>query len=80
MAEWFKAPVLKTGGARKGSREFESHPFRQFAGRHVATAFPLKFEAVLIRSKDVGLERGNSGSGTVDSRAAGFRHLQPLIR
>lgn len=28
VAEWFKAPVLKTGGARKGSREFESHPFR----------------------------------------------------
>jgi hypothetical protein len=28
VAEWFKAPVLKTGKARKGLREFESHPFR----------------------------------------------------
>jgi hypothetical protein len=30
VAEWFKAPVLKTGKAREGLREFESHPFRQF--------------------------------------------------
>jgi NAD(P)-dependent dehydrogenase (short-subunit alcohol dehydrogenase family) len=29
VAEWFKAPVLKTGRRRKASREFESHPFRQ---------------------------------------------------
>jgi hypothetical protein len=28
VAEWFKAPVLKTGRPRKGSRGFESHPFR----------------------------------------------------
>jgi hypothetical protein len=29
VAEWFKAPVLKTGRGRELPREFESHPFRQ---------------------------------------------------
>ncbi len=29
MAEWFKAPVLKTGRGRNVPRGFESHPFRQ---------------------------------------------------
>lgn len=29
MAEWFKAPVLKTGVANN-HREFESHSFRHF--------------------------------------------------
>src|ERR1700733_3408843 len=33
VAEWFKAPVLKTGRARKGPREFESHPFRHSASK-----------------------------------------------
>ena len=28
VAEWFKAPVLKTGGGFTPPREFESHPFR----------------------------------------------------
>ena len=38
VAEWFKAPVLKTGKARKGLREFESHPFR-----HTSTPLPFAF-------------------------------------
>ena len=29
VAEWFKAPVLKTGNGRNSARGFESHPFRQ---------------------------------------------------
>jgi hypothetical protein len=29
VAEWFKAPVLKTGRGFTPPREFESHPFRQ---------------------------------------------------
>jgi hypothetical protein len=29
VAEWFKAPVLKTGRGLTLSRGFESHPFRQ---------------------------------------------------
>jgi hypothetical protein len=29
VAEWFKAPVLKTGRGFTLPREFESHPFRQ---------------------------------------------------
>ena len=28
VAEWFKAPVLKTGRGFTPPREFESHPFR----------------------------------------------------
>jgi hypothetical protein len=32
VAEWFKAPVLKTGRGREFPREFESHPFRQLFG------------------------------------------------
>ena len=32
VAEWFKAPVLKTGRGFTLPREFESHPFRHFAG------------------------------------------------
>ena len=31
VAERFKAPVLKTGRGRELPREFESHPFRQYA-------------------------------------------------
>jgi hypothetical protein len=30
VAEWFKAPVLKTGRGFTPPREFESHPFRHF--------------------------------------------------
>ena len=33
VAEWFKAPVLKTGRGRELPREFESHPFRQITLR-----------------------------------------------
>ena len=32
MAEWFKAPVLKTGRGFTLPRGFESHPFRHLAG------------------------------------------------
>jgi hypothetical protein len=31
VAEWLKAPVLKTGNVRKGVRGFESHLLRQEA-------------------------------------------------
>lgn len=30
VAEWFKAPVLKTGVRLTADREFESRPLRQF--------------------------------------------------
>src|ERR1700676_1326803 len=43
VAEWFKAPVLKTGKAREGLREFESHPFRHS---------PRPFAVILIIAID----------------------------
>src|SRR3981189_1123079 len=39
VAEWFKAPVLKTGRGFTLPRGFESHPFRQ--PRRIGEAGPL---------------------------------------
>jgi hypothetical protein len=45
VAEWFKAPVLKTGRGFTPPREFESHPFRQALKDTPARIIPMQLGA-----------------------------------
>jgi hypothetical protein len=48
VAEWFKAPVLKTGRGFTLPRGFESHPFRQIMLRSLSfSTFSSYFEATI---------------------------------